>query len=369
MQSFKSCPQRHSFEYEQMIRPEYPSEPLFVGTLVHRGIEMLGRGSTMNDTLAALEAMFGARLIETDMLLIYYTVAAMLAGYQWRWQGDGYDVIVHEAQYQLPLRNPETGTRSPLWDAAGKLDKIVRLPDSRLAVLEIKTVGESIAVDSDYWRLLAIDEQISGYVLAARQCGHDVATVIYDVLRKPEISPRNPTYQLTAEQRRELLDNGSYYGATLPRDEVEKSIADRKESPRMYGARLIADMYSRPDFYFARREIPRIEADLASYEYDRWYTMQAIRQSQRDGRWPRYTRSCLRPYKCPYFEQCCAGLRVLAAPPSGFVRLTTPHPELEMSNGSCNNTSVPSAAPAPDSPSEGAAAARGAPDFVRRSRS
>ena len=121
---------------------------------------------------------------------------------------------------------------------------------------------------------------------------------------------------------------------------------------------LIGDTIGEHFDAVARREIPRIQADLDSYSYDRWYTMQAIRQSQRDGRWPRYTRSCLRPYKCPYFEACCAGIRVFAEPPSGFVRLTTPHPELEMvHDGSCNT----SAAPAPDSSPEGASATRGGP--------
>lgn len=345
MSTAKLCPQKHNFAYEQRIRPEATSEPLFVGSLVHKGIELLDGGHDIDAVYADIESAFGASLQWPDKLLVYYTVTVLLRGYQWRWQNDGVEVIKSEVEFRLPLVNPETGKPSTLFDFGGKIDKLVKLPDGRLAVQEIKTVGESIADDADYWRLLTIDEQISGYVLAARELGYDVTTAWYDAIRKPEISPRNPTYQLTADQKA-LLGEGIYFGVLIPSEEVDAALLVKKESPRMFGARLLADIYARPEFYYNRREIPRIQNDLDAYQYDRWYTMQAIRQSQRDARWPRNTRNCLSRYgKCEYFDLCCGGVRVVDAPPSGFVRLDTPNPELKgvSSNGQYTTTAVGSA--------------------------
>ena len=325
----KFCAQHHNFAYEQCVRPAEDSEPLFFGTLIHRGIELLDSGKTVDEVHVAIESVFADKLQWPDKLVVYYKVCALLAGYAWRWAADEIEVIASEIEFELPLRNPETNAATPLWLFAGKIDKIVRLPDGRIAVQEIKTSGESIADDADYWRVLAIDEQISGYVLSARELGYDISTVWYDVIRKPEIAPRNPTYQLNAEEKN-ALQGGVYFGATIPLEEVQAAIEAKKESPRMYGARLMADIYERPDFYYARREIPRLTNDLEEYQFDRWNMAQMIRESQRHARWPRNTRSCLGRGKCEYFDSLCSnGVRAVGEIPSRFIRLNTPHPELK----------------------------------------
>src|SRR5690606_32440122 len=134
------------------------------------------------------------------------------------------------------------------WRLAGKIDKIVRLPDGRTAIMEHKTTSDSIASDSDYWARLRLDSQISLYVLAARELGYDVQTVLYDVVRKP----RHERYRATPPELRKYKKDGTLYANQRERD----------ETPQEFGQRVYQAMYTEFDSYFARQEIPRLESDL-----------------------------------------------------------------------------------------------------------
>jgi hypothetical protein len=92
-----------------------------------------------------------------------------VCGYQWRWAGARLEVVATEQAFRVPLVNPATGKATPTFELAGKIDGIVRLEDGRLAVKESKTCSEDLGADSDYWRRLRIDHQITLYMLAARR--------------------------------------------------------------------------------------------------------------------------------------------------------------------------------------------------------
>src|SRR6185436_14997815 len=106
-----------------------------------------------------------------------------------RWAGDKIEYVGNEQSFSLPLINPATESPSLNWDWAGKIDGIIRLEDKRKSVMEHKLLGEELGSDSQLWKRLRVDHQISLYILAARKLGHDVGSVFYDVTRKPTIKP------------------------------------------------------------------------------------------------------------------------------------------------------------------------------------
>lgn len=308
-QCFKKCPRKHFYAYELGIRPERSATPLRMGAAIHLGLDRFGKGDPISLAIATAVAGYEEAppwADDDEKLAEWMTerekVAELLAGYFWRWSDDLTIAAVVESEhvFTLPIPNPDTGKTTPVFSRAGKRDKIVRLEDGRMAVMEHKTCSEDLSPDSDYWRRLRIDEQISEYVVTARLEGHDVSTVVYDVIRKPSIAPK-------------IVDRKS----------------GRRETPQEYGARLRTDIRERPEFYFARREIPRLDADLLEHAAELWQIQQTIREAQKSGRWFRNTGACLMMGRCEYLDICHQGLDVASGTlPSGFRRVTNIHEEL-----------------------------------------
>lgn len=342
MATAKTCLRKYQLRYEVGIDRDRTAQPLRMGSAFHLGLEARAAGKTLDEAVAIATAQYQevpAWVRDDDGLHEWMTeretVATMLAGYYWRWQGDGIEVLCNEQSFSLSILNPETGCPSTYWRRCGKIDKVIRKADGRLAVMEHKTCSESIDPDSDYWKKLRIDHQISGYMDAAKRLGHDVEDVLYDVVRKPEIEPRlipvldENGMKIVMDQngQRVLNKNGT------PRQSASKEdgfvMSQRRETPAEFGARLLDDMGQRPDFYFARRDIPRLESDLADYRQELWDQAADLRERRRTGRYYRNTAACGLMGRCQYFDICTNGIDANRMDvPDGFVLLTDVHPEL-----------------------------------------
>jgi hypothetical protein len=261
---------------------------------------MLAQGKTQDEAISAAMGVWDASPMpedpegqvrwETDREV----VASLLAGYAWRWSESPLKFVASEFVFNMPIVNPATGRPVRGIVAAGKVDAVVNLDGTRLAVDELKTTGDDIGPESDLWQRVRIDQQISLYVLGARHAGHAVETVLYDVVRKPSIRLK------------------------------------QKETPADFGKRLLDDIGTRPDFYFARREIPRLQSDLEEFRAELWQAAMMLRECKRRQFWPRNTAACLIFSRCPYFDLCLSGWKPNAgALPSGYVVIDTAHPELE----------------------------------------
>jgi len=301
---WRACPRRHYLAYELALRPREVSFPLRVGAAFHAAHEAIDTGA---DVGAVIER-------EVDDPYDRALVAAMLDGHLRRWAGQDNEVVATEMAFDLPLTNPTTGAATPVWRLAGKVDRIERLPDGRLALRERKTTSKDFAPGSDYWVQLYMDQQISLYVIAARALGYDVQTILYDVTRRPALRPLKATPE---EARKYVKSTGALYANQRAED----------ETPEEFAGRIAENIASKPEHYFARIEIPRLEQDLEDCAAEVWMQQQSLRAMQRGGGWYRSPNSCFEPYRCDYVD-ICQNRDLEHVTPEGFVRVEDVHPEL-----------------------------------------
>jgi hypothetical protein len=261
------------------------------------------------------------------------TVAALVNGYAWRWAESKLELIVSEMAFSVRLRNPVTGSPSTLFDLAGKLDGIVRVEDGRVAELESKTVSEDIAWDSEYWTRLQLDSQPTIYMIGARESGHDVATVLWDATRKPTIKPSavavvddlGAKIVLDAQGNRVRTERGQWR-QTGDKDKGYV-LQTRDMTPDEWSKKLTDDIGERPDYYFQRREIPRLDSEIEECKAELWSIQKTIREAMNSGHWFRTVafNTC---GTCCYWPLCSSKYDFHDILPQGFVVVQNLHPEL-----------------------------------------
>lgn len=305
--AFKTCPKKYELAYIKGIVPVQDSEPLFFGSLLHAGLEewatrKKGDPSRVDAALVRMNDIYQKSGWQDEYLL--YKAFALLRGYDAVYENEPYEVVVAELQFVAPVINPETAQVSRTYDMAGKMDRLIKDANGRIVLLETKTTGEEIEDPaSDYWRKLAIDSQVSTYYLGAEASGYKIETCIYDVIRKPTIRPKQVG------------------------KEIDPKDPKRTETPKEYYDRLVKDIEERPNFYYARREVPRTASDLSDHLFDVWQTAQTIRTYENKGKFPRYTSSCVTTRgRCPYFEGCIG--QASFDDPSKFKKKAEKHQEL-----------------------------------------
>lgn len=390
MQSFKGCRKRHFFEYEVGIRKDTDPKALRMGSAGHEALDVLKMTDDPGLAIESIQQFYANIPFEGDddwyLAIERETMETLIAGYAWRWHDQPFNVVASEQAFDLPLRNPETNSPSTVWDAAGKIDGIIEW-DQRHLVLEHKFISDEIDAQSDYWQRLQLDSQISLYVWAARQLGHDVSGVLYDVIRKPTIKPTqvpildenglkivldqagNRVYGadktkkvpvldsdgkkivLDANGDRVLLKSGKPKQSASSKDgeslKTETQFVERGK-PRQTGdnekgwvvqtrrmtveewsTKLLADIEQRPEFYYARHEIARLDADVDEMMAEMWDIQKTIREAQRAGRWFKTVSRDTCTF-CAFFGLCTSRFNPDTDDvPEGFTKLDDVHPELE----------------------------------------
>jgi len=362
--AFKACPRRFQLSYIEGIRQAVDADSLRVGTNWHAlhevyRIALASEGATRDSAFAAaIEHLNAAYRVvpdfkTTDEWALERTIlAASFAGYIWYYtDADPIATLATEISFKLPLRIPGVGMPLPESDVVrlGKIDRLIRW-QGHIYITDYKSTSKPINSDSTFWSHLNLDTQISMYVTAAQeladageleQYGVPRGTRIhgghYDVWKKPKLEPSMLTQKDTAA----FVESGVYQNTqfTVTRDGkdilVDGLLAERKdgakegtfairETPDMFGARLLADIYTRPDFYFARREIPRSDAARASFLEQLYSIYQTIKSMRDSGHWFNNEQQCEATFRCAYTSICYTHTDVSQGQtPDGFKRIFT----------------------------------------------
>lgn len=301
MNAFIACPRRHYYSHELGMRRAEPGDALKIGTAVHAALEQRALGASIDDAYAA--AIATGTFTECDAATLF----GLIGGYFKHYDGTA-DVVASmhpEVEFALPIAGSRTFT------AAGKIDGLAVLKDGRTALIEHKTCGEDISAGAPYWERLRFNIQLMQYVLAARANGWNVDCVVYDVIRKPSIRVK------------------------------------KDETPEQYGERLLADCVERPDFYFARCEVPILEDHVREFEIQRDVICKMLlhcKAAARKAQLPEYgwIRNCnaVTCRGCEYAPVCLQNVHVDANNvPGGFV-IAALNPELNAAAGAVATTNT-----------------------------
>lgn len=291
LRTWRACPQRHDFQYVQLRRSKKDAEPLTFGLLWHRGQEAWWGAEPIPEArlTAAIEALRSDTtanpfaLVTCEELMIAYTAL----------YGDQELVTVCvEQRFEVPLVNPETGQPSRTYRIGGKFDGIADHPTKgKRYVVEHKTTASDIEEGSLYWKKVqTLDTQVSLYLAGARASGYAVDACLYDVVRKPGIKPLHAT----PVDKRKYTGKGILYANQRETD----------ESPEEFRLRVREDIAERPERYFARGEVVRLEKDEKTHAYDVWQQTRMMRDAELQGYAPRNPDSCSAFGGCPYLPVC-----------------------------------------------------------------
>jgi len=276
--------------------------------------------------LAAIDA-FAASISDEKQLLVAAKCRGLLAGYDARWKDSPYQVDAVEHLVMSDLWNPETQRKSRSFRIAGKLDASAYI--DRRVVIDHKSTSEDITdPNAPYWRQLMVERQVSHYMLLEWLNGRKVDEAVWDVMRKPSISPKN----VTKADVSFALAKGLYFGRQLSDRALESLRNTGRENLEMYEARLAHDCTTeRPEWYFQRRTVPRLDAELHEYATELWGYSQEILIARRENRWPRNSGACMLYHSPCKFLGICSGFD---SPDSdNWQRKQNVHNELPMLEG------------------------------------
>jgi hypothetical protein len=258
---FRRCPREHYFRYGLGRYPLGTSAALATGRSIHAAIGAFLRGEKWE---------------LTDPMQ-----RAMMLGYEARWRDAGWTIERTDVPFVFtigeegcPDCNFDTwrdcatchGTGFIPIEMNGEIDAVgyeTTRPEER-AIFEHKTTSEDITPGSAYWRkVLMVDAQVSTYLRAGQMMGYQ--KVVYDVLRKPALRQK------------------------------------QKESPEAFCGRIVADIAERPEYYYQRAVVVRLENEREDFVKDVLGTVRLMMV----GEYPRNVDSCFKWNRpCDFFSVC-----------------------------------------------------------------
>ena len=333
--TFKACRQKYYFAYEMGWRPDKEKSVLRIGSMVHEGLDQLAKGADLLDVLDNLTAEYATANDDYETLAFEsVTVQELVRGYAMAWSESQIRIIESEKEFCLPIIN-ENGNPMTAFKQAGKRDRLCELPDGRIALMETKTVSEDYSAQSDARKITAINHQISMYIAAAKAEGIDVQTTIYDTLRKPTIKPC-PVPLTDNDGLKVVLDADGcrvMNGNGKPRQTADTAMGyvlqTRPMTPEEWRQKLASDILERPEYYYQRFEVPRLDCDLERFNIELSMVAKDILECRRRKHWYRNTNNC-RMYSsiCPYYPLCSGEVDAEHGCPQGFRQSETFHEEL-----------------------------------------
>lgn len=283
-------------EYREQQARQVAEEPIVGERKTHRGtleevMECLNQADSRPQLESALAAINAFTPRDERQQLVIVKCRALIVGYDARWRNAGYVPESVERTLLSDLFNPDTGGKSRSFQIAGKLDVIARL--HRRVVIDHKTTSQDIEdPNSAYWRQLVVEGQVDHYMLLQWLHAEKCDDAIWDVIRKPNISPK----KITKAEIARVVSLGDYCGAKVSKVDQQTFLSGSdRETLAMYESRLVRDCTEeRPDHYFARRSVPRIDAEILEYSREVWQHSQDMLYTRKHDRLPpRNSGACL----------------------------------------------------------------------------
>ncbi len=214
----------------------------------------------------------------------------LMKGYNARWLSADYVPLSIEDTLVSPLFNPATQRQSRRFKMGGKRD-LTATESGRRVLFDHKTTSDSIEdPDGTFWRQLAIEGQVDHYLLLSLLHGQKFDFAVWDVIKKPTISPK----KLTKKDRAAIASLGEYCGSQVSEVAKKWVVDNDRETHELYEVRLANDCINeRPNFYFQRRTVSRMDYEVLEYAEELWMHQQNIGETRKNERWVRNPGACM----------------------------------------------------------------------------
>lgn len=246
VKTFKQCRKKYELEYIEGLKPIQTPKALELGTLYHRGIELLLGGADISTIGEQLNSEQQCRCLETGADFDPFSVGVALEMIKAFYRESGYQtwqLSKVEEKFEV-----STGYGKRL---IGKIDAVIRHEGLDLLV-EHKTTSRWGADGGEYLHSLLWDEQSTNYLYAYREIhGRPAAGIMYCIVEKPNTKP----LLATPVEKRKYTKTGALYAAQREFDETPEEYCER-----------IADWYaekSRVHLHFVYRTPADIEAQIS----------------------------------------------------------------------------------------------------------
>lgn len=285
---FKQCRKKYELEYVEELKPIATPQALHLGTLYHRGLELLLGGADLASIALQLEN--DQKQHCEDMAVDYDPIPNGIAmemvkafyresGYQ------SWKITSIEKKFEV-----STGYGKRL---TGKIDAIMEL-DGNHFLIEHKTTSCWATDGAEYLHNLLWDEQSTNYLFAHRRMledgtieGKEVRGIFYCIVEKPTIKP----LKATPIEKRRYKQDGTIYGNQREED----------ETPDEYLSR-VAEWYAekeRVHKHFVYRTPAEIDAQVADLNL----VFKDMVECEKNGTYYRNPQACS-ILDCPYRPKC-----------------------------------------------------------------
>lgn len=343
LQTFRSCAQKHHFQYRERLRPLVEAKALAVGSIFHAGMRAgiragwsagwRSRPNTrrlqdqadaatkgIDDLVVAWATKIVAHAADVDFEKLQTEVDDTAAMVKWmlrhyfdRTQADLASLVLVEVEtpFEVPIHD-RIGRVSPHLRYAGVRDAVFfDVEFNQIVLMEHKTSGGN---PQDIEKRVEMDTQTAGYLYALKQQkpqlktvdGHPLGDallgrVIYNVLKKA--LPRPPN----------VNKDGSVSVAactTTPemyRDALNAQVKQRNIPTSTKQAEFLQRLVDQGDPFFARVEYHRTKAEIERWRSDTFVDAARIRGAERNvEQRTRNTGHCNMPWSlpCPYRQVC-----------------------------------------------------------------
>lgn len=255
MRCFKACRRRYFFQYVERLKLLITPKPLSFGGAVHKGVENLLNGRSLDDMKKAIIDSYSDEDLNDDIIAPDMALIAVLAFdkyVDWR----SWKILDVEKRFEVSM-----GYAKHL---IGFLDTLVEI-DGLNYIVEHKTITERTLTER-YLNHLLFDDQAGLYIVAANKMGYNVRGALYNIMLKPDMKP----YKATPFDRRKYKKDGTLYANLRERDETNEDylvrVKEWYDSPTRFVQHIV--YRTEPQLEAIARNFDMVLKDMRSCEKD-----------------------------------------------------------------------------------------------------
>lgn len=342
---FKQCTMLYYLRHVLRLRPVEDAEAARIGTNWHKCLEILTEPNSdphgaliahLNKAYETCPPSVSLTDWEVERTVLLYSAL----GWDWYYQDDKIETVAREVHFDRQVTDQ--------YRRRGKIDRIIRREGQvTLALGEYKSTTKPIDPGSLYWDRLNLDSQLTLYLIEARHAQlageleqYGIAAtdplisgVLYDVWHKPMIRPK----KLSMAETKRFMVEKEYFGETFevvaksspmgeligieinevtyepipgaePKPTKKNPTPARpfaiRETPEMFGARLLADIRENPEKHFARKSIARTDEELARLDEEYYNLARVAHFMEQRNLWFVNENHCTATYRCSFYPIC-----------------------------------------------------------------